>query len=62
MFFLGFILGIIVGGFLAIKIIQWGFYYIGKHPELLDKVIDNSLKELLKDTMDRAENKINIFR
>ena len=62
MFFLGFILGIIIGGFIVIKLMQYGLYYIGQHPELLDRVIDNSLKEVLKDTMDRAENKINIFQ
>ena len=62
MFFLGFILGIIVGGFIIIKLIQYGLYYIGQHPELIDKIVDQSLKEVLKNVVDRAENKLDLFQ
>lgn len=62
MFFLGFILGIIVGGFIIIKLIQYGLYYVGQHPELIDKIVDQSLKEVLKNVVDRAENKLDLFQ
>lgn len=62
MFFLGFILGIMVGGFIIIKLIQYGLYYVGQHPELIDKIVDQSLKEVLKNVVDRAENKLDLFQ
>lgn len=51
MFILGFTAGLIVTRFA----IQYSMYYLGKHPELWDKFLDDNPKLILKQLKEKAD-------
>lgn len=59
MFWSGLALGLIIGVIVTIQVIKHTMYYLGKHPEMIDKLVDKSLKEVIGNIESHATDKIN---
>lgn len=58
MFWTGLIIGLIIGIIGTQVAIKHAMYYIGKHPELMDRIVDQSLKEVIGNIENKAMTKI----
>ena len=58
MFWSGLAVGLIIGIIGTIQVIKYTMYYIGKHPEMIDKLVDKSLAEVIGKIENKAMTKL----
>lgn len=61
MFWIGFILGLVLGIIITYVLFQLSFTWLGEHPEVIERMVDSSLKEVMKDVRKQTGSYVDTF-
>lgn len=55
---IGFIIGFVLGCIFMRWAITQSLYYIGRHPEMLDRITDKNVRQVLNEVKTKTEDKL----
>ena len=59
MFWLGLILGMVIGSIITILLIRKLMFYVGEHPEIIEDIVDKATRTFTNTVVDELQEKLN---